>query len=114
MRITVDLAGLVNAEFMSKDGVPGVFIPLVPNLIHRIDRGGRHAYASFVVWPSPPTKGYDYDGKLNIPREHLDKYLENPAYAGKPRKVAWVRNGRDERPSGFVTTEDLERMLQDK
>ena len=112
MRITVDLAGLVNAEFTSKDGVPGVFIPIVPNLTHKVDRSGRHAYASFIAWPSPPSKEYDFDGRQNIPKEHYEKYLENPAYAGRPRKVAWVRNDRDNKPGGPMTQEDLERMLQ--
>lgn len=113
MRVTVDLAAFVGAEYMSKDNVPGIFIPLVPNVAYKVGPGGRHAFAHFQLWPNRSAKSFDYDGTQRIPKEHADRYLESPEYAGKRPKCAWVWSDGTP-PGGLVTKEDFDKIVGGK
>lgn len=112
MRLTVDLTGFVNAELVSRDGIPGVFIPFEPNCNVKYDKGGRHAYASFALCQAFPNKPYSFVGIEVIPMQYADKYLADPRYAGKRCKMAWLWEGDSYQESGGVVSEaDFERIV---
>lgn len=112
MQVTVDLAGLVNAELISNDGIPGVFIPFEPNCTVKYDKSGRHAYVAFRLWPARPNKQYSHTGTQIIPQKYADKFLSDPRYAGKQERVAYLWSGDGDRESGGLVTEaDFEKIV---
>ena len=112
MRATIDLAGLVNAEIISRDGVPGVFIPIEPNCTIKYGSRGRRVFASFRLWPASVKKNYDFRGIQTIPNEYADKYLSNPIYAGKRDRIAWAWSEDANRDGGGLVSEaDFERIV---
>lgn len=112
MRATIDLAGLVSAEFITHDNVPGVFIPFEPNCTVKYDKGGRRAYASIHFYPSRPGKSFNQVGFQTIPQEYADKYLSSPRYAGKRDKVAWLwTEDQNQESGGVVSSADFDRIV---
>lgn len=115
MKITVDLAGLVGAEFISHEHVPGVFIPFTPNCVVSHNASGRHAYVGFKMKKPATLKSYDEGGTQIIPREHFERFLEDPKYSGKRRYVAWLfRGDGSSGEGGVVSSEDFDRIVGEK
>lgn len=110
MRVVVDLASFYNAEFMSKDGVAGIFIPMVPNYTYDVKHGIHHAFARFRAYTISGQKGYDMRGIHVIPKEHADRFLENPDYAGRRRGAVWIWN-ESEPKGGAVSREEFEKIV---
>lgn len=114
MRISIDLLKLIGAEPMERNRVPGVFIPLVPNTQVVYGKKGMAAYVSIFVSSVKSLKPFDYRGRISIPEEHKDRYLETDTLIKRNPTVAWGwSDKRSSSGSALVSSEEFENLVGD-
>ena len=105
IRLTVDLMRLRDSEIVKKNGIPGVFVPIVPNCSLKLNHNGStSAYVEVCMYEAKSTR-FEFKGMQVIPEENRDYALSN----GVIRKAcAWGFTG-----TKTVNEDDFNRIVFD-